>query len=116
MKITRIIFSLGILFTLSACYYDNEEELYPTATSNCDTTNLTYANGIKTIIDTRCSGSSCHVSGTTSPDLSTYQGLVNNIARVKVRAIDEKSMPAAAPLSACEIKKLTTWINAGTPQ
>lgn len=103
---------------ISGCYYDKEEELYPNSvgSSSCDTASQTYTTHIKSIIDSKCATSSCHVAGAQSPDLSTYQGVVNNIARVKVRAIDDKTMPSAAPLPACEINKITAWINAGKPQ
>lgn len=103
---------------LSACYYDNEEELYPNSSgsANCDTTNQTYTKNIKSIIDSRCATPGCHNVGAPNPDLTTYQNVVALKTRIKVRAIDEKTMPAAAPLPDCEIKKLTAWINAGTPQ
>lgn len=113
---TGIILGVSML---SSCYYDNKEELYPNTYGTqitCDTTNLTYTNSIKTIIDANCASSSCHSTGGTSPDLSSYTNVTSNITRVKVRAIDLKTMPASAPLSVCEINKLQAWINAGTPQ
>lgn len=118
MKKLLYILVAASTIAISGCYYDKEEELYPNSvgSGSCDTTSQTYTSNIKSIIDSRCATSGCHVAGAQSPDLSTYQGLVNNIARVKVRAIDEKSMPSAAPLPACEINKITAWINAGKPQ
>jgi PBP1b-binding outer membrane lipoprotein LpoB len=108
----------AILFS-SSCYYDNKEELYPNTfggTSTCDTTNQKYSTGINTLINNNCATAGCHVTGATSPDLSSYQKVKDNITRVKVRAIDQKTMPAAGPLSVCDINKLTAWINAGMPQ
>lgn len=57
------------LFT--SCYYDNEETLYPTK-GGCDTTNITYTNTIKSIVDINCVG--CHNAGNAlgGVDLSTY--------------------------------------------
>jgi hypothetical protein len=117
-KTIIIIIVLGVSI-LSGCYYDNKEELYPNTYGTqitCDTSNLTYTNSIKTIIDANCASSSCHGAGGTSPDLSSYINVTSNITRVKARAIDLKTMPASAPLSVCEINKLQAWINAGTPQ
>jgi hypothetical protein len=53
------------------------------------------------------------LAGAQIPDLSTYDGVSNNILRIQVRAIDEKSMPSAGPLSACDLQKLQIWINNG---
>jgi hypothetical protein len=39
--------------------------------------------------------------------------IVANKARIKVRAVDESSMPPGAPLSAADKKKITDWITAG---
>ncbi len=113
---------LGVAICLSmlaGCYYDNKEELYPNTYGTqitCDTTNLTYTNSIKTIIDGNCATSSCHGVGASFPDLTTYINVTSNITRVKARAIDLKTMPASGPLPVCEINKLQAWINAGTPQ
>ncbi len=119
MKNLFYISTLALLLFTTSCYYDNKEELYPNTfggTSTCDTTNQKYSTGINTIINNNCASAGCHVVGAQSPDLSSYQKVKDNIARVKVRAIDQKTMPAAAPLSVCDINKLTAWINAGMPQ
>jgi uncharacterized membrane protein len=39
--------------------------------------------------------------------------IVANKARIKVRAVDESSMPPGNPLSAADKKKITDWITAG---
>lgn len=119
MKKLLILGAFATLLYSTGCYYDNKEELYPNTyggTSTCDTTNQTYTASIKTIIDVNCASVGCHVTGGQSPDLTSYQKVKDNITRVKVRAIDLKTMPAAAPLSVCDMNKLTAWINAGTPQ
>jgi hypothetical protein len=116
VKKLNLLTLLFIVVSLSACYYDNEEQLYPNSGSTCDTVNIKYTGSIQLIINAKCATQGCHVAGSQSPDLGDYQKVVSNITRVKVRAIDEKSMPAAGPLSACEINKLTAWINGGTPQ
>lgn len=113
MKLLNTTMLLMGILALSACYYDNEEELYPTSGGGCDTTNVTYSGVVKGIMDARCAVSGCHVSGAQTPDLSTYTGVKNNIDRVKVRALQEKTMPAASPLGDCDISKINTWINAG---
>ncbi len=116
MKIPYRTLVLCLLFVsiLTGCYYDNEDELYPNK-SGCDTSNVTYSGIIKPLVDSRCAVPGCHVSGAQPPNLSTYTGLVTNIDRVKVRALELKTMPAAGPLSQCEIDQMWIWINAGSP-
>ena len=46
--ITLLAFAALIASTFQACYYDVEEELYPTVVDTCDTTMLlTYNNSIQ---------------------------------------------------------------------
>lgn len=103
----------------SACYYDNEETLYPKTElpADCDTTSLTYNGKIKAIINQNCAYAGCHLNGQ-SPDLSNYDNVVASIERVKIRAIDQRSMPpsnASSTPNNCEISLLKTWIEKGAP-
>lgn len=118
-KIVAVIIT-GALFT--GCYYDKEEELYPnsttattstTSTTSTTGTAVSYAADIQPLIASNCATPGCHRAGAQSPDLSDYAKLKNNIVRVKVRAIDDKNMPSAAPLSNANIAKLQSWIDAG---
>lgn len=115
----RLVLTLFVMIALMAvngCYYDKEDELYPNGPgSNCDTTQVTYAATIQPLIANRCAIPGCHVSGAQSPNLSTYTGLVNNITRVQVRALDLKTMPPTGPISSCDISIIRKWINQGTP-
>ena len=113
-KLKIALSSLFILALISGCYYDKEDKLYPNA-SYCDTTNVTFAGTIKPIITSRCATPGCHITGGQPPELTTYSLIVTSLTRVKVRAIDLKTMPSAGPLSDCEIAKLQIWINAGNP-
>lgn len=113
---------LGVAICLSmlaGCYYDNKEELYPNTYGTqitCDTTNLTYINSIKTIIDGKCATSSCH-GGAQPPNLTSYQNVINNISSIESTTLGSiKTMPKSSQLPVCEINKLQAWINAGTPQ
>lgn len=116
-RITNIIlFCIIVSGAISSCYYDNEEELYPTV-SVCDTASLTYDANIASIINTKCALPACH-AGTQNPSLTGYNSVNQNIGRIKVRAVDQMTMPPSSvtPLSDCEIKQLETWINNGAPQ
>ena len=99
------------LIVLQACYYDNEEELYP-GFSACDTTNVDFGNEIQPIINTNCAISNCHVPGMGLVDLTTYSGVIGIVdnGSLEQRVIIQKDMPPSGPLNNCDIKKIETWI------
>jgi hypothetical protein len=100
----------------SSCYWDNAEELYPDS-GNCDTSDLSYPDVIKPIIDLNCAVSNCHVAGTGNPDFTSYAGLkaaVDN-GSVMDRVVVKKDMPPSGPLSSCNIAKIEAWIEIGAP-
>lgn len=108
------------LFTcivLTGCYYDNEQELYPnnSTTSTTSTTVVTYSGDIQPLMTNKCASPGCHVAGAQSPNLSTYNGVSTNKDRVRIRAVVQKTMPSAGPLSNSDIAKLDSWIQAGAP-
>ncbi len=116
-RITKLLF-IGFIISgiISSCYYDNEEELYPTVTE-CSTDSLTYDANIATIINSKCATPACH-GGTQSPNLSDYNSVNTSKDRIKTRAVDQKTMPplSSNALNDCEIKQLEAWINNGAPQ
>ncbi len=111
---------LAFFFSLHSCYYDNVEELYPQAPA-CDTTNVTYSVTVWPIIENNCT--SCHNAGFPSGNvsLSNYDEIVaavkNGSLLGTIRHENGWSpMPkGGGKLADCDIKKIETWINAGTP-
>lgn len=98
-----------------SCYFDKEEELYPN--SNCDTANITFSANISKTINNKCATSGCHVAGGISPNLTSYNNIKASIDRIKIRAVDARTMPPASSpkLTDCEHKQLNTWISNGSP-
>lgn len=122
--VRQIIKSLGLLsliYLISvSCYYDNEEELYPTDPNNpnlCATDSLTYDGDVASIINAKCAIPACH-GGSQSPALSNFTEVSNNLDRIRVRALEAETMPppSSTPLTDCEKQKLGAWINSGAPQ
>lgn len=68
---------------------------------------------MKTIIVQRCV--SCHNSTNAQggQDLSTDCKIIASKTRIKVRAVDEGTMPPNGPLPQADKDKITAWINAG---
>lgn len=112
--------TLSLLFisimTQTACFYDNEQDLYGTAT--CDTTAVSYATDIRPIIDGNCI--SCHAPGgqqeltplVTYDDLKRYTDSQNLIERTSGTT---SLMPPSGKMSNCNIALIAAWVNAGAP-
>lgn len=125
MKHFKLIFMTGLLVLSSVlwnCYYDNEEQLYPTMPDNkCDTANITYSRHISKTLSSfcyPCHGVTYKQTGT-DIQLNTYSGVAKNIDRI-IKAIshdpDYSSMPkGASKMSDCRINQFIIWKNSGTP-
>ena len=124
-NILYALLSMGLTITmLSGCYKDNVEELYP-ATSNCDTTALSYTVDIQPLIESFCYA--CHGS-------SNYTSLGGNIALqghgnlssvvdngLLVSSITHDGSASFMPknsnkLMDCSIAKIRTWVSQGAPE
>jgi len=92
-------------------------------TTSCDTTGIiSYTNQIVPIINASCStnSTSCHGSGATAGDFTTYAGVYAHVPDMLLHAVlqDQPStyfpMPIGKPkLDNCKIAKIKKWINQG---
>ena len=118
LKLLMAGFALVAL--LQSCYYDNIEELYPEAPS-CDTTNVTYSQNVWPVISDNCAA--CHNEASPSGNISldSYDNIVAVAQNGRLLgAIKHENgwspMPkGGGQLPACDIQKIETWVNAGTP-
>ncbi len=112
------------LFTLlslaaSGCYYDVEEEIYPT--TECDTMDITYSMDVLPIIETNCYV--CHDQATNlgNVTLEGYERLKTVADNGKLLGVIKHQpgfpmMPQNAPqLVECDIAKIEQWVNDGAP-
>jgi hypothetical protein len=116
----RYLLLLTAFAALQACYYDNEQDLYPAGGGGgCDTLNLTYQTHILPIFNSKCQ--SCHGSVTPSGNLSLMTHAQIKAAEVKVRdrinrmAGDPLLMPTGGKLPVCQIRQIELWYNQGAP-
>ena len=127
-----LMISVLIIF-LGSCYNDKYDKLYPLSsatTTTCDTSGtLSYANDIEPIIASNCfnPGNGCHDATGSSVSGYNYQtsitslqsnalngSLLSDINFMPTRG--HNSMPLnGAQLSACDIDKITRWVNEGAP-
>jgi hypothetical protein len=121
MKKIFWFFTLLISVLTWSCYYDTEEELYPSIPdlSTCDTSNITFQETIWPIIQLNCTG--CHSGsnpqgGLTLTDYNSVSSLAtsgNLVARLTGTGVDIMPPPPSNPLDDCSQLKIGLWINAG---
>jgi len=115
-RTTLLIFTLAIYF-LQGCYYDIEQELYPSG--GCNTANMSYATDIVPILENNgciaCHGDLASLDINGYADLKIYvdngrlMGSINQLSGFR-------AMPDNQPkINQCEIDKLQAWIDAGAP-
>lgn len=117
MKWFLYIFTVYIL-SLSSCYFDSEEKLYPNIPA-CDTSNVSYSNDVNPILQNRCYA--CHGNNNTVSAIE-FEGYADWLAVLANRnvlgAIKRVSGVTAMPQGAdklpdCEIHIIEAWINQG---
>jgi hypothetical protein len=116
--------NFSILFLLSfialgfnSCYYDNEEELYPSVIT-CDTITVTYSATIAPILTTNCNG--CHSTASASGGVildthsqaSTY-ALSGKLYGVVSHTSGSPMPKGGAKIDDCSIAKIKKWAAAG---
>ena len=119
MKLTTILWSLLVMTSLliSACYYDVEEELYPSGT--CDTANMSFSQAVMPIFNQNCN--ICHSASAAQGNviLDTYDAVLPYVNNGKLLGSIRhqggfSAMPQGQPqLSTCTIDKIAAWITDG---
>lgn len=125
MKISKFLFPLTlILIGLQACYYDVEEELYP-SNGGCDTTNIALSSKVKPILQGRCYA--CHSAANAGAagggiNIETYANLKAQVDNGKLlKSIKHEAGASAMPkgssakIDACEILIIEKWVAKGAP-
>ena len=130
MKMKKIALIATVIITFAGCYNDKYDKLYPqSAVTTCDTNKtISYATDIQPIIADYCysPGNGCHdaVGASNSGyDFTTYNGLAP-VATQAILVNDLNWTPTAhnndmpkngTQLPACDIDKITRWVNEGAP-
>jgi uncharacterized membrane protein len=121
IKLNRLIlvFAAGLLISLTSCYKDNEEELYPDNGTTCNTQNVSFGQTIEPIINNNCV--SCHTGAGASGGIQ-----LDNHATISDAALNGRLLGAirhdagfsAMPqggnkLTDCEIQQFEAWTTQG---
>lgn len=86
------------------------------ATVNRGETGISWSGEIKSIVDTNCAISGCHVSGGQSPNLSSFSTLKNNASAIKSRVVGRVMPPDGRTISQEQIDKIACWVDDGAKQ
>lgn len=118
----KILFIGIAILSLSACYYDKKDQVYPqAAVSTCDTTNISYSVTVTNILNancTNCHGANANTLGggivlntyaTVKPYITSGR-LVNSILQNGNASPMPKNM---AKMDNCSINKIILWVNKG---
>ncbi len=116
----RLLLLLTLAVFLSACVYNNEEDLYPTPPEACDTLNISYQNTIIPLL-TLHECIACHQGETPNGNIG-----MDSYEKVKAQADNGmlygtiahlpgfSPMPKDEPkLLDCEIRQIKAWIDQG---
>jgi hypothetical protein len=111
-----------IIIVVSSCFYDNEEALYPSLNSTCDTTNVTYSGKVVPILANNCL--SCHSNATAASAggniaLENFADVSSQAASISA-AINHTGPLSPMPkngskLKACLISTFDIWVRNGKP-
>ncbi|MBI1185359.1 hypothetical protein GC194_13895 [bacterium] len=122
MKTKNLALALLIAFATQGCWYDNEEDMYPSQNNNsCVTDNMSFTSDIVPIL-TSNSCISCHNASMSSSGVN-----LDGYDNVKPWADNGRlygsvnhdngyfAMPQGLPkIDQCQIDKLKAWIDQGT--
>jgi hypothetical protein len=122
MKRIFFLIAIIVLVFVVSCYYDNEEALYPSYSTACDTTNVTFSATIAPILSSNCL--SCHSNASASSlgnniRLENYADVMTNATAIDGSIKHSGSyspMPKnGGKLKDCSIKQFDIWVRTGMP-
>ena len=111
-----ITITVLILF-FTACYYDNEEALYPALKRSCDTLNISYAGSIAAILSDNCY--SCHSDANAAfgggVHLQKLSDVVSYSSKIlpAIKRTGQIPMPPSGKLNSCSVTQFDIWIRIG---
>jgi len=111
-----LLFVLFISFcAASACYYDNEVQLYGEGV-DCSQVTAKYSSDVSPIIQTKCAYAGCHDAGAAGGvNLSSYALIFQNASRIRTAVVVSKTMPKSGSITPTELAKIKCWLDSGAP-
>lgn len=114
----KLLFILPVLFLLNSCQSDYAYGPGGTIGVECDTTDITYNEHIKPIIEGECK--SCHNSTNLSGgvNLESYSAVKDAVQNDGVQEAvnysgSKAKMPPGGKMDACRLAQIESWIKEG---
>ena len=126
MKQLLVYTTALLILAFAGCYNDKGDQLYvPPLASTCDTSSVSFSTDIMPILTSSCNiAGGCHDAAgqsTSGYNFTTYAG-IQTIANYNILINDINGTPSAGhntmpknlpKMSACDINKITAWVNKG---
>lgn len=119
-KVLRYFVFFSALLVLNYCYYDSEEDLFPSLNTECNLENISFSATITKILENRCW--SCHSNSNAAVfgnniNLENYSDVANQFNSV-LGAVNR--LPGYSPMpkngnkiSSCELNQMKLWNEGG---
>jgi hypothetical protein len=121
---SRIVAGILLIISISACYYDSKEYLFPDLNTSCNMDSVTYSGTIQPVLDQYCYR--CHSNADAS--LAGNNIKLEDYSDVVIRVNDQSLYGSIAhqsgyspmpknggKLDNCFINQLSAWIDQGAP-
>ena len=108
-----------IFVTVSSCYYDNEDDLYPSV--DCNLEDTSYSTAVLPIIESNCytchdqAGNFGNITLEGYDALKTYVDNGQLLGAIRHEAGFSPMPKNKAQLLECEIEKIVAWVEDGAP-
>ena len=108
-----VISSIAVSILIVSCSKGDDGDNSPTPPANCSGTPGPLFTAVKGLIQANCQ--SCHNNSIANGGMNWTVdcNIVANKDRIKVRAVEQGTMPPTGALPQSEKDKITAWINAG---
>jgi uncharacterized membrane protein len=115
-KVVRSCTSIVVVFSIvfiSCSKKDSDETSTPPPSANCSGTPGPLFTAVKNMMQANCQ--SCHNNSIANGGMNWTVdcNIVANKDRIKIRAVEQGTMPPTGALPQSEKDKITAWINAG---
>ena len=114
-KLVRSCTSIVVVFSIvfASCSKGDSDESTPTPSASCSGTPGPLFTAVKNMMQANCQ--SCHNNSIANGGMNWAVdcNIVANKGRIKIRAVEQGTMPPTGALPQSEKDKITAWINAG---
>ena len=112
MKSILSVLMFFAILVMTACTYENEEELFGTIEPDpgSEPVVVNLSSQVIPIVNSNCAVSGCHVAGVQFPNLLIKANIISNASSIKSRT-QSGNMPRGGTLSLAEKNLIKNWVD-----